>query len=150
MIRLVMEDDLPEPSLADLIHELQNATELATLAAQHKQAAQELVLERLQREQFKSKTVDDLHDTSKQVRAVYVANRRVEINDLGLKRQLGARVWHKYTDEKVNKSLLEAGIAAGEIDQTTIQQYITVTEHPTVRLYVLDRKAEESDDLAPE
>ena len=47
------------------------------------------------------------------------------VDEKGLKKALGAKVWRLITDTKLSQAKLKAAIAAGEVDALTASVYIT-------------------------
>src|SRR3954471_2178488 len=107
-IRLVR--DIPqaqEQSWGELIHDLDLATREAENAENRRRAMQERVKARLLTERLKSQVVDNPLNADEQLKAVYVANRRLSVDDAKVRTVLG-RSFRKVQSDAVDKSKLEA------------------------------------------
>jgi len=122
------------PTVEELIHNLRYADLALEEAKKAKEAASKALQDHLLATQFKSKTVSASWDPSKSLRAVYVANNRITINEEGLRKAIGAAAFKKVSITKVDRSLLEDAISQNELDPQIVKQFIKVDSHPYIRV----------------
>jgi hypothetical protein len=134
--------DLPQRqdlSWIELIHEFDLATRAVENAENQRKAIQEKLKARLLTEQLKSQVVDNPLNEDEQLKAVYVANRRLSVDDAKVRVVLG-RSFRKVQSEVVDKEKLDAFITTtDDVTKERLTECISITEHPTVRLYHVKR-----------
>jgi hypothetical protein len=132
--------------LEDLINRYQRIEEDFKRAEAKYELTKLEVKNRLRSERYKAKTVDFYADPTKRLRAVYSRNVRVDINEVGLAKALGARVFNRITKKVVDRERLDNEMAVGQIDVDVVRPFLSQSERPSLRLYVVDRKDEEIDE----
>ena len=90
----------------------------------------------LEIEQLKSLTAGD-H------RVTYVRQTRVKVDEAGLRKALGAKVYDKFTDKKLNRSKLEKALDNGEVDATAVSPYVK-EEVGSPYILITERKKDEA------
>lgn len=83
-----------------------------------------------------------------QIKVTYVQNSTVKVNEEGLRKALGARVFNKYTVRKIDKNKLETGIATGEVDGVVVSQYCEIKSSKPYIRYTEGAASEPSDQPA--
>lgn len=108
---------------ADLVSSLQS--QIDSLVLQHKME-QGLLIEML----GDAKTA-----TAGAWKVTVVRVQRMKINEAGLKKALGARVFNKFCNMQLDRSKLEEAINAGAVDPTVVSQHTEfVNNKPFVRI----------------
>lgn len=134
--------DLPQrqdESWDELIHEFDLATRAVENAENQRKAIQDKLKARLLTEQLKSQIVDNPLNEDEQLKAVYVANRRLSVDDDKVRVVLG-RSFRKVQSDVVDKAKLDAFITtADDVTKQRLTECVHITEHPTVRLYHVKR-----------
>ena len=132
IVRLVREQEQPWDAL---LHDLDQATIEARNAENRRKDLQQKVAERLQKAQEKSHEVDSPTIAGEVLRVVYVSNQRVSVADDKVKAVLG-RSFSKVRSDKVDREKLDQYLHdADEEIRSKLSECITITEHPSVRLY---------------
>lgn len=57
--------------------------------------------------------------------ATYVRRTTVEVDEAGLRKSLGAKVYDKYTDSRLNRRRLEQALEAGEVEVTAVSPFVS-------------------------
>jgi len=88
-----------------------------------------------------------LTEGDKVQRATYVQTETTKIDEDGLRKAVGVKLWNRVTDRKVNKAKLITLIGEGEISQEPASSFISVQQSkPYIRFSEGQRKEEDSDD----
>lgn len=111
------------PSTEDLMKVAVEAKKNKEEADRLYKMAQEQVIERLEAKQQKSASVKD---GGKKYKITYVKNERTTIDSDGLKKEMGARAFNKYTVRTLDKKKLEEGIALGDVDQVLVGKHVSI------------------------
>jgi len=124
---------MTDRELAEAVLEYESAKAAEAAATERREDAQDRVATLLELAGFKSFTVDygdrKLRVTRSQ--SDYIAN----VDERGLKKALGAKVWRKVSVTKLSQPLLKAAIENGEVDPLVAGQYLEVkTKRPTISL----------------
>lgn len=137
-VRLVRDTPIP---LQDLIYDLDALTRQAKELDERRKVLQTMVTDRLKAQQEKSIRVVDPLDAEGDLKVVYIANRRVSVDSAKVKAAMG-REFSKVRSDEVDREKLDTYLAgATEQVKAEVAQGISITEHPTVRLYHVAREA---------
>lgn len=152
-MKLALIDDEAETDLDVLIHEFKLASDALEDAKRAKEYWQNRLDEVLVAREQKSQSVPYEKDPTRDLRATRVSNRRYSVDTAGLIKQFGKRkLAAVLKDPEVDKTKLDK--AMGEegtpFTKDAVMPYIKVTDHPSVRLYVVERKEEGEDDYPEE
>jgi len=115
----------------DEIQELYDAVEAYEEAKAEEEAANRERVARQERlakllERAGRKTMTITKDDGTRVRVTRSQSEYVKsVDEKGLKKALGAKVWRTITDTKLSQTKLKAAITAGEVDALTASVYIT-------------------------
>lgn len=81
------------------------------------------------------------------MKATYKQNTSIQIDEVGLKKAVGAKVWPHITTAKVDRAKLETAIDKGEIPAETVGQYLTTRpSRPYIQYTESVRKADQEAD----
>jgi hypothetical protein len=87
-----------------------------------------------QMQDTKTKTVTVV-DGEQQIRFTYVSKEVTKIDEKGLRKELTARVFDKFTDKKLNRSKLEAAMQSGAVDPMIVSKHVEIAEgQPYLRI----------------
>jgi len=75
-----------------------------------------------------------------------VQSETTKIDEEGLRKSLGTKLWNKVTDRKVSKSKLLIAIAEGEISQELASSFITVQANKAYIRFSEGQRKEDDDD----
>lgn len=150
-MKLALIDDEAETDLDVLIHEFKLASDALEDAKRAKEYWQSRLDEVLVAREQKSQTVPYEKDPTRDLRATRVSNRRYSVDTAGMIKHFGKRNLQKadvLKDPEIDKTKLDKAMAEeGTLfTKDEVLPYITVTDHPSVRLYVVERKEEGEDD----
>lgn len=70
----------------------------------------------------------------------------VKIDEDGLRKAVGVKVWNKITDRKVNKAKLSQVIGDGEISQELASGFLRTSPNKPYLRYTEGQKREDEDD----
>lgn len=88
-----------------------------------------------------------LTEGDKVQRATYVQTETTKIDEDGLRKAVGVKVWNRITNRKVDKAKLMTVIGEGEISQELAASFITLQKSkPYIRFSEGQRKEEDEDD----
>ena len=124
---------MTDRELAEAVLEYEDAKAAEAAATERRQDAQDRVATLLESAGYKSQTVDygDRRLRVTRSQSDYIAN----VDEKGLKKALGAKVWRKVTVTKLSQPLLKSAIERGEVDPLIVGQYLEVkTKTPTISL----------------
>jgi len=76
-------------------------------------------------EEGKTKTIKWTDASNRIASITYVQSRTPVIDEKGLRKALGARVFDKYTVKKLDKRKMEAAMETGEVDPVTVAKFVT-------------------------
>lgn len=65
-------------------------------------------------------------DGGKRYQATYVQGETTSIDEAGLRKELGATKFRKYTTEKLDRKKLEAALELGEVDPIVVGRFVQV------------------------
>jgi hypothetical protein len=147
----LIDDEADTVDLDTLIHEFKLASDALEDAKRAKDYWQSRLDEALVAHEHKSETVPYAKDPTKDLRAVRVSNRRYSVDTVGMIKHFGKRNLAKadvlkepeIDKAKLDKAMSEEGTV---FTKDEVMAYIKVTDHPSVRLYLVDRKEDDTDD----
>ena len=87
-----------------------------------------------------------LTEGDKVQRATYVQTESTKIDEEGLRKAVGVKIWNKVTDRKVNKAKLVTVIGEGEVSQELASSFITVQKNKPYIRYSEGQKREDDED----
>jgi hypothetical protein len=149
----LIDDEAEAPELEDLIHEFKLASDALEDAKRSKEYWQSRLDEVLVAREQKSQSVPYEKDPTKDLRATRVSNRRYSVDTEGLIKKFGKRkLAPVLKDPEVDKTKLDQALGqeGAPFTKDEIMPFIKVTDHPSVRLYVVDRKEDGEDDRPEE
>lgn len=59
------------------------------------------------------------------LQATYVRRTTVQVDEEGLRKSMGAKVFDKYTDSKLNRRKLEKALEDGEVDVSVVSPFVS-------------------------
>jgi hypothetical protein len=121
---------------------MSKAAELADeiLEAQRRRTKLDEYIKELQHELCGAMAADqvktfDVDHGDRVVKATYVSSTRTQVDEVSLKKALGAREFNKITTRKVDNKLIEKAIISGNIDARIVSQNTTIVKTtPYVRI----------------
>lgn len=119
--------------LAEAVLEYEDAKAAEESATARRQDAQDRVAVLLEAAGYKTKTVDYGDRKLKVTRSQsdYIAN----VDEKGLRKALGAKLWRKVSVTKLSQPLLKEAIERGEVDPLVAGQFLEVkAKKPTIHL----------------
>lgn len=127
---------MDDRELAEAVEEYQAAKAAEDIAVERRQDAQDRVATLLEAAGYKTKTVDFGDERFRVTRSAppYVKS----VNEKGLKKALGAKVWRLVTDVKLSQIKLRQQIEAGVVDAQLAAMFIeTATKKPSITVTAL-------------
>lgn len=121
-IEYMHDSELDKSTEATVYGEYVAAKSAYDAAERRLNAAKKALLGQMEQSQQKSATLqigDTLHTFTYTTRDV------IKINELGLRKALGARVFNRYTKRVLDRSLMEAAMDSGDVDPKTVLAYVT-------------------------
>lgn len=76
--------------------------------------------------------------------ATYTQRSTTQINEQGLRKALGARVFDKYTIKKLDRKAMEKAMEEGVVDPTTVAQYVEQVPGKTFLTYRVKEETDEA------
>lgn len=76
-------------------------------------------------QEAKTKTIK-VESEGKTTRFTYVSREVTKIDEVGLRKELRAKVFDKFTEKKLNKAKLEAAMQRGEIDPMIVSKHVEI------------------------
>jgi len=151
----LINDEDDNVDLDTLIHEFKLASDALDDAKRAKDYWQSRLDEALVAHEQKSETVPYAKDPTKDLRAIRVSNRRYSVDTVGMIKHFGKRNLQKadvLKDPEVDKTKLDKamGESGTPFTKEEVMPFIQVTSHPSVRLYLVDRKDEDTDEYPEE
>lgn len=67
----------------------------------------------------------DWADESRNGSVTYSERSNIVIDESGLRKALGARVFNRYTTRVLDRSAMEKALEAGEVDQDVVSRFVT-------------------------
>lgn len=111
---------------------LAQAKQDAILANKEVKELEEKIIDSLTRRNQKSASYRDGEGI---IRVTLVRSETTEINEMGLKKALGAKKFNKLTDRKLNRQKLEKAMASGEVNAVIVAQNSAFSSrNPYIRL----------------
>lgn len=90
------------------------------------------MIELMEREKVKTVKVVE---GDQQIRFTYVTKEVTKIDEKGLRKELTARVFDKFTEKKLSRSKLEAAMQNGTIDPMIVSKHVEIgTGQPYLRI----------------
>jgi len=129
-----MDDIIRE--LTEWTLEFEAAKQAESAAIERRQDAQDRVSRLLEQLGAKTRTLEDGDRKVKVTRSTsdYVAN----VDEKGLKKAVGAKVWRLITDVKLSQPKLKSAIENGEVDALVASKYLEVKQKkPTITVTVV-------------
>jgi ribosomal protein S1 len=124
---------MTDRELAEAVLEYEDAKAAEAAATERRQDAQDRVATLLESAGYKSQTVDygDRRLRVTRSQSDYIAN----VDEKGLKKALGAKIWRAVSVTKLSQPLLKSAIERGEVDPLIAGQYLEVKQKtPTISL----------------
>lgn len=87
---------------------------------------QQSLIEMLESNQQKSATV---RDGGKKYKITYVRGERTVIDSDALRKELGTRIFNKYTVRTLDRKKLEEGIARGDVDKVLVSKHMSLLQN---------------------
>jgi hypothetical protein len=137
-LRLV-EDD--EESLEDLTLRAHQIDQEFKALKRESEAVNRELMQRLTDARSRAHTMP--YTDGKRLRVVRVANARMSVDESGLRKELGARLFNTITVRKVDLEQLNVAVMEGRIKKEEVSAYVSTNEHPYVRFYVLEGEGDE-------
>lgn len=120
-----------EDRLDQAVEELREAKRVEAEAADRVRLANEHVIELLHKTRKKSTSIQD---GGKYYKATIVSPERVDIDEKGLAKEIGAPAFRKVSDLKVNRKKLEEALASGELSAEVVGKHLhTRDARPYIR-----------------
>jgi hypothetical protein len=121
------------------------AKKAADQAIRELKAAEEELVEQLREQHKKSVT---LTEGDKVQRATFVQTESTKIDEEGLRKAVGVKIWNAITDRKVNKAKLLEQVGTGTLTEQQVAPFITVVPNKAYLRYSEGQRkdAEEVDD----
>lgn len=110
-----------DTELEDRFSEYVEAKRLADHAISQLDQAEAALLKVMEAKQRKTVTVES---EEKKISATYTQRMSAVIDEVGLKKRLGARVFNKHTVRKLDRKSLEAAMERGEVDPHVVAMYV--------------------------
>jgi hypothetical protein len=127
---------MDDREIAEAVEEYQAAKAAEDQAKTRREDAQDRVATLLEAAGYKTRTVDF---GDERFRVTRTASDYVKaVNEKGLKKALGAKVWRLVTDVKLSQPKLKAQIEAGVVDAQLAAMFIeTATKKPSITVTLL-------------
>jgi hypothetical protein len=136
LVRDTAEEAAPSKTIEDLIWDFDSVSRQIKDLEDRKKGLQSLLTDRLRSNQDKSLRVTDPQDGAGDLKIVYVANRRVSVDSAKVKAAMPKGDYFKVRSDDVDREKLDAYLAAASDEvKAQVAAGISITEHPTVRLY---------------
>lgn len=132
---------MSEQKMKDLVERIVIArNSKAQIDASIKEMESELTatMEALQRKSVSTKT--NFGD----FQATYVRSEKINVNEDGLRKHLGAKVFKSVADLKLNRKKLEAALEEGEIKHEDVSPYVSSTHGAPYVRYTEKKKTHEA------
>jgi len=130
-----------DPELSGAFEHYRNAKVDADQAISRLEDAEAKLLKVLEAKQ--RKTVTDKRD-GLVFSATYTQRSTTQINEAGLRKALGARVFDKYTIKKLDRKAMEKAMEEGVVDPTTVAQYVEQVPGKTFLTYRVKEETDEA------
>ena len=85
----------------------------------------------------------EVDDGEKITRFTYVANRRIKVDEVGLREALGDHVFDAYTKRVFDRSLMEQGLENGDLEPNTVSPYVSYADSAPFVKFSITKKEQE-------
>jgi hypothetical protein len=123
-IKYMQQRELEKSTEATVYDEYVAAKSAFDAAERRLNLAKSSLLEHMAAQQQKSTTLQ-VGDT--QTTFTYTTREVIKINEVGLRKALGARIFNKYTKRVLDKQKMESAMENGEVDPMTVAQFVSST-----------------------
>ena len=95
----------------------------------------------LEESQTKSTT---LNTAAGRYQVTYVQSERVTVDEVGLRKSLGGKIFDSLTDKKLNRKKLEAALDNGDVDVERVSPYVSSQSGSAYIRYTLKKEDDEA------